>query len=308
MRTARALLLLLAVTATAHAATTTLEDYKAQLVRIRQMLSACTADAKACDAEKIGADDEVAGKPGFQVQWGWLRTVVKEAAAGKPEDSALRQQRLADAGARVEAMAREPGGAEEVDPNARAEVNRILALPEFRHVEEVSWWGRLMARFLNWLSRGVAGVGPYMGWLVPVSEWGAVLLAGAGLLLWARRVQQRQRFAMALEAPKRVGEWQEVSRQWAEAARKAAEAADWREAVHALYWASVVELEGRKVWRQHRGRTPREYLRLLDAGSPYRQPVQQMTQIFERIWYGLRPAAQDDYARVLALYDAMRAA
>lgn len=275
------------------------------------MLAQCAVQATACDPARIGPDVEVSASPAFQVHWDWLRTAVSDAAKGKPEDSTQRRQKIADALARVDAMAQDTGLAEPADPAARAEADRILAQPEFHRVEELSWWDRMMARFWNWIGRafsGLAGVGPYVSWLVPVLEWGAALLAGAGLLLWARRVQQRQRFAIALEAPKQHGAWQEVSQQWAETARQAAEAGDWREAVHALYWASVVELEGRRVWRQHRGRTPREYLRLLEASSPYRQPVQQMTQIFERIWYGLRPAAEDDYTRVLALYQAVRAA
>jgi len=33
-----------------------------------------------------------------------------------------------------------------------------------------------------------------------------------------------------------------------------------------------------------------------------------MTQIFERILYGLRPAAESDYARALELFDQLRSA
>jgi hypothetical protein len=308
MRTA--LLLLLSPLA-AHAAPLSPADYQGQLSGIRQMLSQCIASRQACDSRKIGPDDVVSADPEFQVHWDWLRAVVDQAADGKPADSIQRQQRLADAASRVESMAAESGPTPPSDPRARAEADRILAQPEFRHVHELSWWDRLVARFwqkLSSLFSGLAGVGPYVGWLVPVLEWGTLLAASVGLILWARRVLGRQRLAIALEAPKPQGEWQERSRQWAESARRAADAADWREAVHALYWASVVELEGRNVWRQHRGRTPREYLRLLDLASPYRPPIAQMTTIFERIWYGLRPAAQEDYARVHALYEAMRSA
>ena len=177
---------------------------------------------------------------------------------------------------------------------ARRSADEVLARPEFRHVAETAYWRMVMARVGRWFDRlftGAAGLGRYAWWIGPALEWGFVLAIAIGALLWGQRVIQRQRLAIALEGPRAVGrDWDEASRRWAEAAKAAAEGGEWREAVHALYWASVVELEGRRVWRQTRGRTPREYLRLLEAGSPYARPVRALTQMLERIWYGLGAA------------------
>ena len=134
-----------------------------------------------------------------------------------------------------------------------------------------------------------------------------MLGVAVGAVLWGLRLMRQQRLAIASDGPAKVREWEEASRRWAEGAREAAEQGDWREAVHSLYWASVVELEGRRVWRQARGRTPREYLRLLEAGSKYVGPVRGLTQLLERIWYGLGVAEQRDYERARALYDEVRA-
>lgn len=292
--------------------TMTLADYQAQVQRVRAMMARCRVSAEACDVNQIGPDSRIAEQGGFEVHWGWLRGVVEQAHAGKPEDTAKRQEFLAQSAARVDTIAQEAGASTHADfSRARAETDRVLAGAEFKRVEEVSLWERLMSRFWGWVSRmlnGVVGVGSNVPWMAPLLEWGFVVLCCTALLLWALRVMRRQRLEIALERPTLRGEWEEVSRQWADGARRAAQAGDWREAVHSLYWATVVELEGRKVWRQHRDRTPREYLRLLETGSKYRSPVAALTQIFERIWYGLREAQEQDYARVLALYDEVRAA
>ena len=103
-------------------------------------------------------------------------------------------------------------------------------------------------------------------------------------------------------------EQQAESRMWAARARAYAEGGEWREAVHALYWASIVALEDRRTLRRSGTRTPREALRLIDPASHLREPLRAQTGEFERIWYGLRPAGREDYARVLALYEEVRAA
>jgi hypothetical protein len=62
------------------------------------------------------------------------------------------------------------------------------------------------------------------------------------------------------------------------------------------------------LWRQNRARTPREYLLLLEPGSRVQQTLRLLTQIFERTWYGLRPAAERDYTRALVLFEELRSA
>jgi hypothetical protein len=284
-----------------------------QLGSIQDLLRACAADGQACDATRIGDDDTVTDG-GFTVHWEWLRGIV--AGARGETDAARRQDMLRESIARVDEQVREASTPSSGDAaagsfqQARADADRVLAQAEFRQVSEASLWGRAVEWFWAWVYRmfqGTRGMGRRMPWLGPLLEWGFVALVGAGVLLWVLRAMRRQRLVVAVDRAAPAVEWQEVSRRWAEIARQAADHGDWREAVHALYWASVVELEGRKVLRQHRGRTPREYLRLLEPGSRYRMPVERLTRTFERIWYGLRPAERADYERVLAWYEEVRA-
>jgi len=66
-------------------------------------------------------------------------------------------------------------------------------------------------------------------------------------------------------------------------------------------------LEGQKLWLQNRARTPREYVNLLEPGSERRKQLSGLTRVFERIWYGLRPAGESDYRDAKAMLDQMRA-
>jgi len=194
---------------------------------------------------------------------------------------------------------------------ARAAADRILAHPEFRTVTEVSPFDRAIARLVGWIEslvRGLYRFGTHEPWIVPVLEWSFFGLAAAGLLAWGFRTMQRQRLAVMLEGSAAETVWRAESDNWADRARTEAERGDWREAVHSLYWATIVMLEGRRFWRPNRARTPREYLVLLEPGSARQTTLGGLTRIFERIWYGQRPAAESDYERARALFEELRRA
>ena len=103
------------------------------------------------------------------------------------------------------------------------------------------------------------------------------------------------------------GDWEEAARNWRSLAEEQASRGDWRDAVHCLYWASIAVLEGRNLWAANRSRTPREYVRLLEAGSSRWMLLRQQTQGFEHVWYGLNEAAHQDYERALELHEGLRA-
>ena len=88
----------------------------------------------------------------------------------------------------------------------------------------------------------------------------------------------------------------EESRLWAKDALAAAERGDYREAVHCAYWASIVHLEGLGLLKRDRARTPRESLRLLEPHPKEQEVLADFTRHFELIWYGYRPASQQDWS------------
>ena len=296
--------------------TKTLAEYESQLAGLHDLMSACRASAEACDADRVGSDDRVT-EAGFNVHWGWLRELLVKA---KDHDLKDRDILLIAASDRLDEQTREAGlsaGQPETKSGvvpfdkARANADKVLAGAEFRKVTKNSYWDELLAKIGAWLDKifgGVSSLGEHHRWLGPLIEWGFVGLAVVALLVWVQRVMQRQRLAIRLDTAGGIANWEEASRNWAALAQAAAEKGDWRDAVHSLYWASVTELEGRRVWRQNNARTPRECLRLLQQNAPQYGPLRQLTQALERIWYGLGQAERSDYDHALRLYEELRAA
>ena len=193
-------------------------------------------------------------------------------------------------------------------PEARQKAREILNRQEFRHVEESTWLDRKEAEALSLLNRLLSRAGsmiPASPWFAMALEWGLLALALAALMVWVWRTSRQQRIVIA----ERHGDdriWRKESDDWAERARAEATRGDWREAVHCLYWSAIVLLEGQRMWRQNRARTPREYVALLPPGSAKQQALGGLTRVFERIWYGLRPAAEADYRQATAMLEQLR--
>jgi hypothetical protein len=276
------------------------------------LVEACQKNPAECDAKKVGDDERVEGA-GFQTRWSWLREVLSSAHNATQSD---REKWLQEAAARLDedaVLAADAAPPQVVDafPRARKQADDVLSRPEFRTVTEASYWQREVAKFWQWVGEmfgGVSRFGKRSPWLVPLMEWSSITLAAAGVLTWVFRTMQRQRLAVRIESSVASEIWQKESDNWAELARAEAARKDWRAAVHCIYWATIVMMEGKKLWRQNRTRTPREYLMLLDPGSGMQQALRKLTQLFERIWYGLRPAAESDYARALVLFEELRSA
>jgi hypothetical protein len=289
----------------------TAAEYRGHLESLKLLVGACQKNPSECDVKRVGDDERVEGG-GFQTRWSWLREALSGAHNAEQPN---RERLLQEAEARIDedaALADEaaPHSADTF-PQTRKKADEVLSRPEFRTVAQESYLEREIAKFWQWLDSvfsGVSRFGKRSPWLVPLMEWSSITLAAAGLLAWVLRTMQRQRLAVRIESSASVEVWQKESDNWAELARAEAARQDWRAAVHCLYWATIVMMEGRKLWRQNRARTPREYLLLLEPGSRMQQTLRRLTQIFERIWYGLRPAAESDYASAVVLFEELRSA
>jgi hypothetical protein len=289
----------------------TAAEYRAHLQNLKMLVEACKKNPAECDAKMVGDDERVEGS-GFQARWSWLREAL---ASARDIKGPTREEVLQEAVARLnEDAAFAAGTALQSNgefQRARKKTDEVLSRPEFQTVLQQSYIEREIAKFWQWVAElfnGVSQFGKRSPWLVPLVEWSSITLAAAGLLAWALRTMQRQRLAVRIEAGATVEVWQKETDNWAELARSEAARQDWRAAVHSLYWATIVMMEGRKLWRQNRARTPREYLLLLEPESRMQQALRRLTQLFERIWYGLRPAAESDYANALVLFEELRRA
>jgi hypothetical protein len=296
---------------TANVRAVTAAEYRGHLASLKILVEACKKNPAECDAKKVGDDERVEGA-GFQTRWSWLREVLSGAHNANEQD---RQKHLQAATGRLDedAVLAAEAGPQTADTfqHARKQADDVLSRPEFRTVTEASYWQREIAKFWQWVAEmfgGVSRFGKRSPWLVPLMEWSSITLACAGVLTWVFRTMQRQRLAVRIESSASSEIWQRESDNWAELARAEAVRKDWRAAVHCIYWATIVMMEGKKLWRQNRARTPREYLMLLEPGSAMQKTLRRLTQLFERIWYGLRPAAESDYASALILFEELRGA
>ncbi len=287
-------------------------EYRAQNAAMQALVEHCRASAKACDGSELATRMTVAraGTHGVFLREDWLVAALATAKTQPDADRAALMAQAADR-LREEAaeLATDPAPVAGLD-KARRDADQILARREFQYVQQETWWTRRWARIMLSLSKffgNVFGNMPTAPWAVPLVEGGVLLAMSVGLVLWAWRTTQQQRVALSTSISVSNAGWQRESDDWAKKAEAEAAAGAWREAVHCLYWAAIVMLEGRRLWRANRARTPREYLPLFETGSPILTTLSGLTRIFEGIWYGLRPASQADYEQAQALLETLKA-
>lgn len=291
---------------------TTPEGYRQRLNSLGALVRACRNDASACNSSAVGDDNRiVGGGDTYQVRWEWLRTVLEDARNPKSQDrNAILEQATSRLDSELADAGRSPQALPSIAP-ARHAANAILARPEFRVVAGESWLDRKIARFWAWfysIFNAASDLGHHAPWLRQALEWGFVGITFAVVLVWVTRTMRRERLAISLGAQIQVSSRRKESDDWANSARREADNKDWRAAIHCLYWASIVELESRGVWRRDPARTPREYLNLLQPGSNQQRDLHSITAIFERIWYGIRTAGYEDYERALQVFEDLRRA
>lgn len=182
--------------------------------------------------------------------------------------------------------------------HAQTAVEKILAGAEFQRAEP-TLWERFKAKILSAILQiftGIDRVTTRSPWVGRTLEWLLFLAAAVGLAIWVLRTVQRQRLRVALGAePAKSGAWgRETEDWWKQAEQKAAKGA-WREAIHAIYWAAIVHLEGRRAWKHNPSRTPREYVRLLKPGTVEQRELRGLTSALEQSWYGQREANAEDF-------------
>ncbi len=286
--------------------------FQAEVVRLEGVVAQCAAVA-ACKVESVGNDVQVddPAKGGFEEHWEWLRAALKTAKTAKAGERATLMR---EAEARLAEMAQESVAASDTQQDfshARAVANAVLARPEFLSDGGPTWWDRAKARMLAWVSRffeGVVKVGSAAPWLGTLLEWVFYVGTAVGLLFFLLRNLARQRLRVAFGgATLRAAAWENEAEDWAQWAEQHAAAREWREAVHGLYWAAIILLEARRAWRHNPTRTPREYVLLLKRGSAQQKRLRSLTQIFERVWYGLREADEAEYIEARTLYEQLAA-
>jgi hypothetical protein len=290
-----------------------LSAYRAHLVALGTLVSECAQQTVAakCDPDRVGPDDTVLLEAGQgvtrRVIYDWIRATLSEAASakgGSPHAAALlaaAQHRLAQE--TQQALLDRPRAAD--TPAMRARLSAILASAEFAHVHQPSLLSVLWDRLLEWLFRGfalTAGAGARSVWVGRIF-WTLLFLAAASPLLWwfRRHLRQQGRApepAASAPAQGTLRDWEA----WFARSQQLADQAQWREAIHALYWAAIARFEAQGRCPRDRARTPREYLAMLQSDSHSEPEFALLTRCFERTWYGCRPAGAGDLEAARTLF------
>jgi hypothetical protein len=175
-------------------------------------------------------------------------------------------------------------------------------------------WDLLRQRVIRWIENFLVRIFGQIGrhpigakilfWSIVIAV--VVWLAMALFRHWTRRAALEE-----LRAPDSVAfvrTWQE----WVQAARQAATRGDFREAVHSAYWAGICYLEDSETVRKDRTRTPREYMRLVSnatqlvaSGRKTREALAALTVVLEQVWYGRRPASNQDFTNAMQNVEAL---
>lgn len=283
-------------------------EYRAHLDALRVLVADCGRVITKCDPAAVGSDDRVHPAQGaaYIERYGWLRSLLDphNVATLKLRDQMLphAEQRLSEQEAELD----RPVTVAPLRAEERAARDAVLASKEFQTVREYSLRERIAAWISEKLSRmfsGAAALGRMAPWLGTALEWGSLILVAALLTLWLYRSLDRQRQALGKlhgDALRTAAEAE--SRAWADLAKTHAAQREWRDAVHCMYWATIVLLEDRRTLRRNPARTPREALALVDGRSQALEPLRAQTLTFERIWYGNAPALEADYAEATSQY------
>lgn len=192
---------------------------------------------------------------------------------------------------------------------ASKKLAEILQRPEYvRHAKQTSALSRLWNDFWKWLQNLIPRPKPLApgsaGLLTQVAQVFVVLLA-VGVLAYVIRMFAprlfRQRRSKKEERPGPrivLGEKLEPDQSASDLladAEALARRGELRAAIRKAYIALLVELGERKVLSLEQHKTNRDYLRAMQAREPLHANVKQLTDSFERHWYGFAVATEADW-------------
>jgi hypothetical protein len=308
MRTLRigACLLLLAsafFTAAAMDRALSLPQYIHTLEQLRQSVKSATGSASVLSSlQQLPSE--------WQVEVDGQRFDVSTSDVGQGLQQYAKQrnaQNLAAITAQIDLLLGDARGMQGEKANAAAEREKlaeILARREFHDVQGESWFDRWKLAAQRWFAQLLERV--LLSSAFPVVSrvliWGLLAVAIAAAAFWVvRNYRQSNIYTQLTGSPDAPSG--KLWRDWQSEAQAAAQEGRWRDAVHLSYWAAISFLEAQGLWRPDNARTPREYIRLLPEGNVCRDPLQQLTRTFEKVWYGTENATADTFAGTATLLE-----
>lgn len=323
-----ALLLLLLVPSPARAKS--LEDYARRVREVRQQVEKA-ANPQSVDSAAVGdLRHQLVEMPGGQklsVRNDWLTEGLGNWETGGDKEALLR--RLEALERSLGGAATTAAGPQQAAPavDTRAALQQVLAQPEFQPLAERSelqglvkgidlsksknWW----QSFWDWIKKTLFSPPPPPKVEPPKWQWkggeavvyvllGIVVLVLLALLVkWLveRPEQQEARTAATVtEAPPleasatenaldhTVDEWELFAREWLGRG-------DVRQAIRALYLATLVHLHRERRIDYNRAFTNWIYVRQFRGDVEQKGTLRTLTRMFDEVWYGERPCGEEQY-------------
>ena len=250
----------------------------------------------------------------------WLHEELKQLKSASSSEQ--RAERLTQVIERLQAVEERvgPGETPTTPPGDKTQTKEklesILARPEYAsEAKGSSALGRLMMDFIRWLQqflpkgRRVQSAGS--PWMSLVARLLVVLVAlvvlfYVGKLLLVRFKPKRRQRAPRKREPRIVlGERlepEETAGDLLSEAEGLARRGEIRSAIRRAYIALLVELGDRKVIALAQHKTNRDYLNSVRNLPPLHQNMRGLTDSFERHWYGLVEASDNDWQAFRSAY------
>jgi hypothetical protein len=280
----------------------TLPQYVSELDRWTHAVQNAPEDSEALKALRKTVPPEwnvaVDGAP-VRVSTSWLTRALYDMqinAAHRPARIEETQAHLATLRHEAASLALAPRPRASAD-EAHKKLDAILSRKEFAGAQGPSTLDRWIAKVEKWIDHvlnKIFGKVHISGHPGNYFAWTAIIVAFLALAWWTVRYLSERARQQNLDL-RGASRPPAGSRQWAREAVAAAQQGAYRDAIHCAYWAGIARLEELGTLPPDRARTPRESLRLLDAKLAQREPLANLTQRFEWIWYGDHAATAADW-------------
>jgi len=252
-----------------------------------------------------------------EVDNSWLHEELKKLKSSSSQERATELERVVE---RLKAVEERVGPGETETTGDKAQTKEklesILTRPEYANeAKGTSALNRLLMDFFRWLEQLLPKpVRPRSGnarWMTVMAELMVVLVALVVLffvvkILLARFKPKRRRSAPKKREPRIVlGERlepEETAVDLLSEAEALARRGEIRGAIRKAYIALLVELGDRKVIMLAQHKTNRDYLNAVRNLPPLHQTMRGLTDSFERHWYGLVEASDNDWQSFRSAY------
>jgi hypothetical protein len=255
----------------------------------------------------------------FSVDNLWLHQEIDAISGVAASEKAARIERVKE---RLQAISerlselQRPAKVELSKEEANRKLGEILLRPEYAtKAKGQSFISRMIDRFLKWfqnlfpqpkpIAPGKAGI------FSVIAQWFVIILALAVLayvlkLLLPRIVRPRRKKKTEKKEPRIVlGEKLEPDQSAVDLladAEALARSGDLRAAIRKAYIALLVELGDRKIISLAQHKTNRDYLRSVQENRLLYGNVAQLTDSFERHWYGFAQVDENDWQAFRSTY------